>query len=389
MLHNPRWYETIMLKSGNLEGDERISFIDKISEQNLYLAAKCKKSSFEQEQDLVKRLLQKAKKETEDMNNAKNAAQGILTLAEFEYEKEIVKLTINLAFEKLFAIYEEIDNLGLKPHKILSDLLLLKTPIYEYDYRYELTYAYKHEIIKRIYNMTRHHIPNLKKIFSLIKQVIHEDKDFELNLNTYNSLINKAQTYQQGFDLFEEMKQAGLKIDEITYSTLINKAQTYQQSFELFEEMKKAGVTPNEISYSTLINKAETYQQSFDLFEEMKKAGLTPNEISYNTLINKAETYQQGFELFEEMKKAGLTPNEISYSSLINKAETYQQGFELFEEMKKAGLTPNEISYSSLINKAETYQQGFDLFEEMKKTGLVPGVLNFRHFGYFFFTPDS
>ncbi|RKZ53346.1 MAG: hypothetical protein DRQ99_31835, partial [Candidatus Parabeggiatoa sp. nov. 3] len=74
---------------------------------------------------------------------------------------------------------------------------------------------------------------------------------------------------------------------------------------------------------------------------------------------------------------------------LINKAETYQQGFELFEEMKKAGLTPNEISYSSLINKAETYQQGFDLFEEMKKTGLVPGVLNFRHFGYFFFTPDS
>lgn len=192
MLQNPRWYETIMLKSGNLEGDERISFIDKISEQNLYLAAKCKNYSFEQEPDLVKRLLQKAKKETEDMNNAKNAAQGILTLAEFEYEKKIVKLTINLAFEKLFAIYKEIDNFGIKPPMILSDLLVLKTPSY---------------------NMTRNHIPNLKNIFSLIKQVIHEDKDFELNLNTYNTLINKAETYQQSFELFEEMKKAGLTPD--------------------------------------------------------------------------------------------------------------------------------------------------------------------------------
>ncbi|MCK5523239.1 MAG: hypothetical protein KAI83_08915, partial [Thiomargarita sp.] len=224
ILQNPRWYETIMLKSGNLEGDKRINFIDKISEQNLYLAAKCKNASFKPEPDLVKRLLQKAKKETENMNNVKNAAQGILTLAEFECEKEIVKLTINLAFEKLFAIDEAIDHFGLKPPIILSDLLVLKTPIYEYKYRYELTYAFEYETIKRIYNITRHHIPNFQKIFSLVKQIISEDKAFELNLNTYNSLINKAQTYQQGFDLFEEMKIIGLKLDEISYNTLINKA---------------------------------------------------------------------------------------------------------------------------------------------------------------------
>jgi len=400
MLHNPRWYETIMLKSGNLDGDERISFIDKISEQNLYLAAKCKNSSFEQEPILVKRLLQKARKETEDINDAKNAAQGILTLAEFACEKEIVKLTINLAFEKLFAIYEVIDHFGLKPPMILSDLLVLKTPMYNYDYSYELTYDYEqeidiseeenegeideigeykeNEILKRVYHMTRHHIPNFQKIFSLVKQIIYEDKTFKLNFNAYNILINKAQTYQQGFDLFEEMKKAGLTPNEISYDTLINKAQTYQQGFDLFEEMKKAGLTPNEISYSTLINKAQTYQQGFDLFEEMKKAGLTPNEISYDTLINKAQTYQQGFDLFEEMKKAGLTPNEITYSILINKAETYQQGFDLFEEMKTAGLTPNEISYNTLINKAQTYQQGFDLFEEMKKAGLKPDFFTFN-----------
>jgi len=330
MLHNPRWYETIMLKSGNLEGDERISFIDRISEQNLYLAAKCKNSSFEQEQDLVKRLLRKAKKETEDMNHAKNAAQGILTLAEFACEKEIVKLTLNLKLEKLLAIYEAIDNFGLKPPMILSDLLALKTPIYNYDYSYEFTYDYEHETIKRIYKMTRHHIPNFQKISSLVKQIIYEDKAFTLNLNSYNTLINKAQTYQQGFELFEEMKNAGLKLDEISYSTLINKAETYQQGFDLFQEMKNAGLTPNEISYNTLINKAQTYQQGFDLFEEMKKAGLKLDEISYNTLINKAQTYQQGFDLFEEMKKAGLTPNVVTFNTLLKKATRHQQPLQVF-----------------------------------------------------------
>jgi phosphopantetheine adenylyltransferase len=379
ILQNPRWYETIMLKSGNLEGDKRINFIDKISEQNLYLAAKCKNVSFKPEPDLIKRLLQKAKKETADMNNAKNAAQGILTLAEFECEKEIVKLTINLAFEKLFAIYEAIDHFGLKPPIILSDLLVLKTPIDdEYEYRYELTYASEYETIKRIYNMTRYHIPNFQKIFSLVKQIISEDKAFKLNLNTYNSLINKAQTYQQRFDLFQEMKRAGLTPNEISYNSLINKVETYQQGVDWFEVMKKDGLTPNQSSYNTLINKAETYQQRFDWFEEMKKAGLTPNEISYNSLINKVETYQQGVDWFEVMKKVGLTPNEISYSTLINKAETYQQAVELFLEMKKDGLILNEISYNTLINKAQTYQQGFDLFQEMKKAGLKVDEISYN-----------
>jgi hypothetical protein len=62
--------------------------------------------------------------------------------------------------------------------------------------------------------------------------------------------------------------------------------------------MKKAKLTPNEISYSTLINKAETYQQGFELFEEMKKAGLTPNVVTFNTLLKKATRYQQPLQVF-------------------------------------------------------------------------------------------
>ena len=349
MLHNPRWYETIMLKSGNLEGDERISFIDRISEQNLYLAAKCKNSSFEQEQDLVKRLLRKAKKETEDMNHAKNAAQGILTLAEFACEKEIVKLTLNLKLEKLLAIYEAIDNFGLKPPMILSDLLALKTPIYNYDYSYEFTYDYEHETIKRIYKMTRHHIPNFQKISSLVKQIIYEDKAFTLNLNSYNTLINKAQTYQQGFELFEEMKNAGLKLDEISYSTLINKAETYQQGFDLFQEMKNAGLTPNEISYNTLINKAQTYQQGFDLFEEMKKAGLTPNVVTFNTLLKKATRHQQPLQVFlsllDEMIHLKIKPQVGG----TNKRGKTIKPYTVFAVQNK--LRQNQIPYKEWVLK--------------------------------------
>jgi pentatricopeptide repeat protein len=60
--------------------------------------------------------------------------------------------------------------------------------------------------------------------------------------------------------------------------------------------MKQAGLTPNQISYNTLINKCQTYEQGIELFEEMKQAGLTPNQISYSTLINHCQTYEQGIE---------------------------------------------------------------------------------------------
>jgi 3-methyladenine DNA glycosylase Tag len=126
------------------------------------------------------------------------------------------------------------------------------------------------------------------------------------------------------------MKKAGLKIDEISYNTLINKAQTYQQGFDLFQEMKKAGLKVDEISYNTLINKAQTYQQGFELFEEMKKAGLKVDEISYNTLINKAETYQQCFDLFEEMKKAGLKLDKFTFNTLLKKATRHKQPLQVF-----------------------------------------------------------
>jgi hypothetical protein len=54
------------------------------------------------------------------------------------------------------------------------------------------------------------------------------------NVNEYNTLINKAQTYQQGFDLFEEMKKAGLTPDVVTFSILLKKATRHQQPLQVF-----------------------------------------------------------------------------------------------------------------------------------------------------------
>ncbi|MEK8021187.1 MAG: hypothetical protein VSS75_030310, partial [Candidatus Parabeggiatoa sp.] len=97
----------------------------------------------------------------------------------------------------------------------------------------------------------------------------------------------------------------------------------------------------------------------FDLFEDMKKAGLKIDEISYNTLINKAETYQQGFDLFEEMKQAGLTPNVFTFNTLLKKATQYKQPLQVFlsllDEMINLKIKPQVGEVNKKGKKIKPY----------------------------------
>jgi len=134
MLHNPRAFKMIALKSGDLEGEARTRFIEKVSEHNLYLAAKCKLASYEPEQELVDYLTQKAIAQLEQIDNPKVAAEGMLALAEIDEEK-LIEMMIDLEFDKLQQIYQAIEDLNIKPPLSLSTLLAFKASSPEYDYQ--------------------------------------------------------------------------------------------------------------------------------------------------------------------------------------------------------------------------------------------------------------
>ena len=64
-------------------------------------------------------------------------------------------------------------------------------------------------------------------------------------------------------------------------------------------------------------------QKAFDVFDDMRAAGLKPDVITYNSLITssqharKVSSGRRRFDVFEDMRAAGVKPNIITHNSLI------------------------------------------------------------------------
>ena len=84
---------------------------------------------------------------------------------------------------------------------------------------------------------------------------------------------------------------------------------------------------------------------------EMKEQGLRPNEISYSTLINRSDTFEQAMGFLLEMKEQGLRPNEISYSTLINRSDTFEQAMLFFRGNGGARLESKHIYLQYIVEK--------------------------------------
>jgi pentatricopeptide repeat protein len=119
---------------------------------------------------------------------------------------------------------------------------------------------------------------------------------FNTILQTENNAIwlrrvyeEKIKHHPEQLDAYlAEMHANGVSLDEISYNTLINKAQSYQQGIELFEDMKSNGLKPNVITFTTLFKKAtkdkQPLQVILDLLDEMISLKIKP---STRTCFNK------------------------------------------------------------------------------------------------------
>jgi hypothetical protein len=419
IVYNPRFSSSIILKSGEYEGENRQKFIFAVSEYDILLAAQCKASSIEKEEQIKNYLIEKAIKTVTKSENNKKIGEALCALVKLKEIELVQTLFFWLGSDVASEVFKTVNQLENAPYQELEDIfeqIYFNSPqnyskslellefkvdlkyIDNSDVNYELIQTQKQRKFKtELQFESEKHYPLLVKLYKNVeklgltytKEMYHRLINYSPSFSdakkwfvtmqgnsiipdeiSYNTLINKSETFADAKLFFEEMKTAKLHPNEISYSTLINKSETFADAKLFFEEMKTAKLRPNEISYSTLINKSETFADAKLFFEEMKTANLRPNEISYSTLINKSETFADAKMLFEEMKTAKLRPNEISYSTLINKSETFADAKFFFEEMKTAKLRPNEISYNTLINKSETFADAKLFFEEMKTAKL-------------------
>ncbi|MCV6637296.1 caspase family protein [Candidatus Albibeggiatoa sp. nov. NOAA] len=139
------------------------------------------------------------------------------------------------------------------------------------------------------------------------------------NEYVYNVLIHSADSFERAEQYFQEMQQHTplqqyLVTSQIhyvvTYNVLINKA-PYEKGIELFEQMQQNGLSVDEISYNTLINKAP-YEKAIELFQEMQQKRLRLDVITFNTILKKANHSHQPFkvilDLLEHMLALRIKP---------------------------------------------------------------------------------
>ena len=99
-------------------------------------------------------------------------------------------------------------------------------------------------------------------------------------------------------------------------------------ALEMYREMKEKGLKPNEVTYGCLIDACvNNYEldRALSIFGEMKRQGTPPNTIIYTTLIkgfSRRKDLESALNLYttmkRDMKQGDCAPNNITYNSLLD-----------------------------------------------------------------------
>lgn len=193
----------------------------------------------------------------------------------------------------------------------------------------------------------------------------------------FNSLIDKANNFQECINIFQQMKREKIKPTEVTFNILMNKAPDFDTTKSFFNKMVTEGLKPNARTFNILVHKAPTLEITRHFFDEMISEGIRPNEFTFNSLISKASNFEIGLFWREQMTIEGIKPNEVTFNSLINKAPDFESGKAFFDEMLILKLKPNEFTFSTLINKAPNFELGKSILDEMLKQNIEPNTVTF------------
>eukprot|EP00667_Euglena_gracilis_P002480 EG_transcript_2480 len=216
----------------------------------------------------------------------------------------------------------------------------------------------------------------------LRETVAGEYADFTVEQHTFLILFRACErfaAYGRAFQFFHDMKaEFGVQPDVSLYNALLGfcaAVRDQRTASDLFEEMKEKGMRPNIHTYNTLMNvfsdaPFEVIQQMFD---DISLRGLEPNLRSYNTIIRACQRcgqFDRAFWYFDELKVKGLRPCVVTYTTLLEMCA------ERVEEIR-AAATPTEAKQCA-AKVAEMAATAMELFVELQEDGATPTLLTYN-----------
>ncbi|KAF9351972.1 hypothetical protein BGX26_010118 [Mortierella sp. AD094] len=150
------------------------------------------------------------------------------------------------------------------------------------------------------------------------------------SLSAYNSLMKiyvQRRSIASAFHVFEALKKHHSP-DVDTFTNLIKgclRAEEYDLGWKIFDQMQHSGAPPVESTYSTMIQacaKTDQVEKALDIFRTYPTRGLQPTDVTFNGLIHacamRPEYFTTAFALLNEMQNVyGFVPDIATYNTLL------------------------------------------------------------------------
>merc|ERR1719301_137819 len=155
---------------------------------------------------------------------------------------------------------------------------------------------------------------DLEKAFGLIEQMqSHGTKPNAVTFNSLAGAATKAGEVERAWRILPLMVKAGIQPDSVTYSTLImgikqsKSTQLLNRGFECLKQLKENGLKPDEVLFNSLMDACVNLKQMSKaqaVLKTMKDAGVKPSFVSYSILV-------KGYGLQNDLKAALRVKEEM------------------------------------------------------------------------------
>ncbi|XP_057783898.1 pentatricopeptide repeat-containing protein At5g65560 isoform X5 [Salvia miltiorrhiza] len=226
----------------------------------------------------------------------------------------------------------------------------------------------------------------------------------------------------EALNLFEEMKEKGIKPNVHTYTAFIdaacregmldegrkllgtmldNRKKCTKQwlslgdtdsALRLLRLMEENYVVADQFTYCPIIValcEKGSVDEAFGIFESLKVKGIKANEVIYTALIGgycSVEKVDFALQLFKRMSAESCLPNSYTYNVLINglcKVNKLFEAFNYMEKMLEMGMKPSIVTYSIVIEqmlKDFDFDRAYKVLNYMVAMGCKPDVCTYTSF---------
>lgn len=179
----------------------------------------------------------------------------------------------------------------------------------------------------------------------------------------YNAIIHAADAcnrFDDAFQLFSQMQEAGLPLSAVTFSPLVRlagRSRRLEKAKQLAEEMQSAGIALNGHIYSALIDAhkfARDVEGALEVWQEMKRLDVPVTESSLCSIMAAVAVLgdvSRSEELLREVHPT-IQLNIAHYNCVLlacRKAGDPDSAQRVLREMKEKGIRPDVIAYTSLL----------------------------------------